>query len=150
MREPRAVSPPGDSAASRLRTAVAADRVSASAQDASRKRMAIWVVFALMTGAAVFALLWPLSRRPQPAAPDGSAEAVLATETGFYEDQLRDIERDAARGLLAPQEAEAARAEAAPAASRRGPRHPGSASRPCATAARPPPSRSRPCRCWRC
>ena len=75
--------------------------------------MAIWVVFALMTGAAVFALLWPLSRRPHPAAPDGSAEAVLATETGFYEDQLRDIERDAARGLLAPQEAEAARAEAA-------------------------------------
>lgn len=75
--------------------------------------MAIWVVFALMTGAAVFALLWPLSRRPHPAAPDGSAEAVLATETGFYEDQLRDIERDAARGLLAPQEAEAAKAEAA-------------------------------------
>ncbi|MFE1600058.1 c-type cytochrome biogenesis protein CcmI [Methylobacterium sp. ID0610] len=75
--------------------------------------MAIWLLFALMTGAAVFALLWPLSRRPQPAMPDGSTDSVLATETGFYEDQLRDIERDAGRGLLAPQEAEAARAEAA-------------------------------------
>ncbi|ACL59046.1 c-type cytochrome biogenesis protein CcmI [Methylobacterium nodulans] len=75
--------------------------------------MAIWFLFALMTGAAVFALLWPLSRRPDPALPEGGTDSVLATETEFYEDQLRDIERDAARGLITPQEAEAARAEAA-------------------------------------
>ncbi|MGY2047099.1 c-type cytochrome biogenesis protein CcmI [Methylobacterium sp. JK268] len=74
---------------------------------------AIWFLFALMTAAAVLALLWPLSRRGGPALPEDGAGAVLATETGFYEDQLRDIERDAARGLLARGEAEAARAEAA-------------------------------------
>ncbi|RVU19501.1 c-type cytochrome biogenesis protein CcmI, partial [Methylobacterium oryzihabitans] len=71
---------------------------------------AIWFILALMTGAAVLALLWPMSRRPVPVAAQA---VVLATETGFYEDQLREIDRDAARGLLAPPEAEAARAEAA-------------------------------------
>ncbi|ACA18775.1 cytochrome c-type biogenesis protein CcmI [Methylobacterium sp. 4-46] len=74
---------------------------------------AIWFLFAAMTGAAVLALLWPLSRRPNPALPEAGAESLLATETGFYEDQLRDIERDRARGLIGPGEAEAARAEAA-------------------------------------
>ncbi|AWN46348.1 c-type cytochrome biogenesis protein CcmI [Methylobacterium terrae] len=73
---------------------------------------AIWFIFALMTGLAVLALLWPMSRRPAFAAlPEG--EARIATETGFYRDQLREIDRDAARGLLAAPEAEAARAEAA-------------------------------------
>ncbi|SFU99915.1 cytochrome c-type biogenesis protein CcmH [Methylobacterium sp. 174MFSha1.1] len=73
---------------------------------------AIWFIFALMTGLAVLALLWPMSRRLALAAvPEG--EARIATETGFYRDQLREIDRDAARGLLAEPEAEAARAEAA-------------------------------------
>ncbi|MEE8629008.1 MULTISPECIES: c-type cytochrome biogenesis protein CcmI [Methylobacterium] len=72
---------------------------------------AIWFIFALMTGLAVLALLWPMSRRPALAVPEG--EARIATETGFYRDQLREIDRDAARGLLAAPEAEAARAEAA-------------------------------------
>ncbi len=73
---------------------------------------AIWFIFALMTGLAVLALLWPMSRRPALAGlPEG--EARIATETGFYRDQLREIDRDAARGLLAAPEAEAARAEAA-------------------------------------
>ncbi|GJD61209.1 c-type cytochrome biogenesis protein CcmI [Methylobacterium frigidaeris] len=73
---------------------------------------AIWFIFALMTGLAVLALLWPMSRRPALATvPEG--EARIATETGFYRDQLREIDRDAARGLLAAPEAEAARAEAA-------------------------------------
>jgi cytochrome c-type biogenesis protein CcmH len=73
---------------------------------------AIWFIFALMTGLAVLALLWPMSRRlALPAMPEG--EARIATETGFYRDQLREIDRDAARGLLAEPEAEAARAEAA-------------------------------------
>lgn len=72
----------------------------------------IWFIFALMTGLAVLALLWPMSRRLALATvPEG--EARIATETGFYRDQLREIDRDAARGLLAEQEAEAARAEAA-------------------------------------
>ena len=69
--------------------------------------MMIWAILAAMTGAAVFALLWPMSRRANPAAPPEGGG--LATETGFYEDQLREIERDEARGLIAPPEAEAAR-----------------------------------------
>ncbi|KQU34052.1 cytochrome C [Methylobacterium sp. Leaf94] len=72
---------------------------------------ALWFILAVMTGAAVFALLWPMSRRANPAAPPEGGG--LATETGFYEDQLREIERDEARGLIAPPEAEAARTEAA-------------------------------------
>lgn len=70
---------------------------------------AIWFILAFMTGAAVLALLWPMSRRGT-----GAPEPVSAvTETGFYEDQLREIERDLGRELIAPGEAEAARAEAA-------------------------------------
>ncbi|WP_132255004.1 c-type cytochrome biogenesis protein CcmI [Methylobacterium segetis] len=69
---------------------------------------AIWFILAFMTGAAVLALLWPMSRRAA-AADTGQA----ATETGFYEDQLAEIERDLGRGLIAPAEAEAARTEAA-------------------------------------
>ncbi|NEU10509.1 c-type cytochrome biogenesis protein CcmI [Methylobacterium sp. BTF04] len=72
---------------------------------------AIWFILAFMTGTAVLALLWPMSRRANPAAlPESGA---LATETGFYEDQLREIDRDLARGLIAAPEAEAARTEAA-------------------------------------
>ena len=67
--------------------------------------MAIWVVFALMTGAAVLAVLWPLSRT----APRPAEERV---ETKFYRDQIVEIERDVERGLLSPAEAEAAKAEA--------------------------------------
>ncbi|GAB6841493.1 c-type cytochrome biogenesis protein CcmI [Methylorubrum rhodinum] len=70
---------------------------------------AIWFILAAMTAAAVFALLWPMSRRRRQEA----AEAELSTEAGFYEDQLAEIERDLARGLIAPAEAEAARTEAA-------------------------------------
>ena len=69
---------------------------------------ALWFILAFMTGAAVLALLWPMSRRANPPAEAGG----LATETVFYEDQLREIERDLARGLIAPPEAEAARTEA--------------------------------------
>lgn len=75
---------------------------------------AIWFILAAMTGAAVFALLWPMSRRRrQGARPEAESSDGLATETGFYEDQLAEIERDLGRGLIAPAEAEAARAEAA-------------------------------------
>lgn len=68
--------------------------------------MTIWVVFALMTAAAVMAVLWPLSRR---ATPVNAAES----DTGFYRDQLAEIERDQERGLLSPDESGAAKVEAA-------------------------------------
>jgi cytochrome c-type biogenesis protein CcmH len=67
--------------------------------------MAIWFIFALMTGTAVTAVLWPLSRRPIAKAAD--------PDTQFYREQLAEIDRDVERGLLSPAEAEAARAEAA-------------------------------------
>ncbi|HEX8167767.1 MAG TPA: c-type cytochrome biogenesis protein CcmI [Beijerinckiaceae bacterium] len=67
--------------------------------------MAIWVIFALMTGAAVLAVLWPLSRAPARAADE-------RVETKFYRDQIAEIARDEERGLLSPAEAEAARTEA--------------------------------------
>lgn len=67
--------------------------------------MVIWVVFALMTGAAVFAVLWPLSRVSAHAREE-------RVDTRFYRDQIAEIERDVARGLLPSGEAEAAKAEA--------------------------------------
>ena len=68
--------------------------------------MAIWIVLALMAGAAVMAVLWSLSRKPDL---KGGRDA----ETRFYDAQLAEIERDLARGLISEGEAESARAEAA-------------------------------------
>ncbi len=73
---------------------------------------AIWFILAGMTAAAVFCLLWPMSRRVADTRRE-EPEALVATETAFYEDQLSEIARDVERGLMAPEEAEAARAEAA-------------------------------------
>lgn len=73
---------------------------------------AIWFIMAVMIGAALIALLLPLSRRRRPAS-EAASRAGLTTETGFYEDQLAEIDRDLARGLIAETEAEAARTEAA-------------------------------------
>src|SRR5689334_1553360 len=66
--------------------------------------MMIWIVFALMTGAAVLAVLWPLSRR--------SIVAESSPYKHFYREQIAEIERDQERGLLNAEEAEAARTEA--------------------------------------
>src|ERR1700686_968553 len=65
--------------------------------------MTLWFVFALMTAAAIFAVLLPLGRghRPQN---DGSEAAV-------YKDQLTEIDRDVAAGLIGSFEAKAARVE---------------------------------------
>jgi cytochrome c-type biogenesis protein CcmH len=65
--------------------------------------MTLWFVFALMTAAAILAVLLPLGRghRPQN---DGSEAAV-------YKDQLTEIDRDVDAGLIGSFEAEAARVE---------------------------------------
>lgn len=70
--------------------------------------MTIWILFAVMTGAAVLAVLLPLSRRV-------SAEEASSAigERLFYEDQLKEIERDRSRGLISEAEMRAAKAEAA-------------------------------------
>jgi cytochrome c-type biogenesis protein CcmH len=64
--------------------------------------MTLWFVLALMTVVAVFAVLWPLARR-KPLRP-GSDVVV-------YRDQLDEIARDRASGLIGEPEAEAARIE---------------------------------------
>jgi cytochrome c-type biogenesis protein CcmH len=65
--------------------------------------MLFWTLIALMTAAAVLAVLWPLSREPRAA---GEAAGLAV-----YRDQLAEIESDRARGTLPASEAEAARIE---------------------------------------
>jgi len=65
--------------------------------------MTLWFAIALMTVAAVFAVLWPLAR-PASSLRSGSDVAV-------YRDQLDEIERDRAAGLIADKEAAAAQVE---------------------------------------
>lgn len=64
--------------------------------------MSLWFVFALMTAAAVFAVLWPLGRTPRTRGGD---------ETAIYKDQLAEVERDRSAGLIAAADAEAAQVE---------------------------------------
>jgi cytochrome c-type biogenesis protein CcmH len=66
--------------------------------------MLLWLAFALMTAAALAAVLAPLARRPRVAEADTGALAV-------YRHQLDEIEAERARGLVDPAEAEAARIE---------------------------------------
>jgi cytochrome c-type biogenesis protein CcmH len=65
--------------------------------------MNLWFVFALMTAAAIFAVLLPLglSGRTQRG----------GNEASVYRDQLAEINRDLSNGLIGATEAEAARAE---------------------------------------
>jgi cytochrome c-type biogenesis protein CcmH len=65
--------------------------------------MTLWIVFAVMTAAAVLAVLWPLGRNPAFAA-GGSDRAV-------YRDQLAEIDRDRGAGLIGEAEADSARVE---------------------------------------
>lgn len=65
--------------------------------------MTLWFVFALMTVAAIFAVLWPLGR--------GGRSDNQGSEVVVYKDQLAEIERDLVAGLIARPEAEAARVE---------------------------------------
>jgi cytochrome c-type biogenesis protein CcmH len=64
--------------------------------------MMLWFVLALMTVAAIFAVMWPLERR---------APLRAGSDVAVYRDQLDEIERDGAAGLLGDREAEAARIE---------------------------------------
>jgi cytochrome c-type biogenesis protein CcmH len=66
--------------------------------------MTLWFVFALMTAAAIFAVLWPLGRGTRAQVRAGSDLAV-------YRDQLEEIARDRTTGLIGAAEAEGARVE---------------------------------------
>ncbi len=64
--------------------------------------MILWFIFALMTAAAICAVLWPIGRAPRGA---GGSDLLV------YKDQLQEIGRDRAAGLIGEAEAEAARLE---------------------------------------
>jgi len=65
--------------------------------------MTLWIVFAVMTAAAVLAVLWPLGRKP--------GERGAGSDRLVYQDQLKEIDRDRAVGLIGDAEAESARIE---------------------------------------
>jgi cytochrome c-type biogenesis protein CcmH len=67
--------------------------------------MTLWFVFALMTAAAISAVLWPLGR--------GSRQQPRANDVAVYRDQIEEIGRDRAAGRIGAAEAEAARVEVA-------------------------------------
>jgi cytochrome c-type biogenesis protein CcmH len=65
--------------------------------------MILWLIFAFMTATAIFAVLWPLGRRPR--------DVSGGSDVNVYKDQLAEIDRDRAAGLIGEAEAEAARLE---------------------------------------
>jgi cytochrome c-type biogenesis protein CcmH len=65
--------------------------------------MILWIIFALMTVAAILAVLWPLGRK--------AAAGRGGNDLEVYQDQLEEIGRDRGAGLIGQAEAEAARIE---------------------------------------
>ena len=65
--------------------------------------MVLWMIFGLMTAAAIAAVLFPLVRR--------RAEEFSGNDIAVYRDQLDELERDLAAGSIGKTEAEAARVE---------------------------------------
>jgi cytochrome c-type biogenesis protein CcmH len=65
--------------------------------------MLLWIIFAVMTAAAIVAVLWPLGR--------GRTAGGGGSDVAVYKDQLQEIDRDRAAGLIGEAEAEAARIE---------------------------------------
>jgi cytochrome c-type biogenesis protein CcmH len=65
--------------------------------------MTLWIIFAVMTAAAMLAVLWPLGRR--------AVSASGGNDLLVYQDQLEEIGRDRNAGLIGQAEAEAARVE---------------------------------------
>jgi cytochrome c-type biogenesis protein CcmH len=69
--------------------------------------MLFWILVAILTAAVAAVLLLPLLRRPAAAAGDASHDVEV------YRDQLEELKRDEATGLIGAAEAELARAEVA-------------------------------------
>lgn len=65
--------------------------------------MSLWFILALMTAVAIFAVLWPLGRRP--------ALGRAGSDVAVYRDQLDELDRDKRAGLIGAAEADAARVE---------------------------------------
>jgi cytochrome c-type biogenesis protein CcmH len=65
--------------------------------------MTLWFLFAVMTAAAIFAVLWPLGR--------SGAARRSGSDLEVYRDQMAELTRDRAAGLIAEADAEAAQVE---------------------------------------
>ena len=65
--------------------------------------MTLWFALALMTATAIFAVLWPLARR--------TTQRQSGSDVAVYRDQLDEIERDRAAGLIEDNEAAGAQVE---------------------------------------
>jgi cytochrome c-type biogenesis protein CcmH len=65
--------------------------------------MILWLILALMTGAAVFAVIWPLAR--------GGKAIRSGSDIAVYRDQLEELDRDLATGTIGKPDWEAARVE---------------------------------------
>lgn len=69
--------------------------------------MLFWILVAILTAAVAVALILPLLRRTETVAAGGSHDVAV------YRDQLEELKRDEAAGLIGSGEAEIARAEVA-------------------------------------
>src|ERR1051326_433986 len=69
--------------------------------------MLLWLLLALMTAAAIFAVLLPLSR------PRAVVDPARETSLDVYRDQFSEIDRDRDRNLIGDAEAQSARVEVA-------------------------------------
>ena len=67
--------------------------------------MSLWPILAVMTALVLALVLLPIVRRP------GAVAARREYDLSVYRAQLRELEREAERGLLGPEEARAARLE---------------------------------------
>jgi cytochrome c-type biogenesis protein CcmH len=68
--------------------------------------MALWMIFGALTIVSLAWVLWPVFRRA-----DSEVVADRAFDSEVYRDQLRELERDAERGLINEKEKESARNE---------------------------------------
>jgi cytochrome c-type biogenesis protein CcmH len=66
----------------------------------------LWLIFALLTAAAVLSVLWPLANIRR-------GLTRRETSVAIYKAQLAEIERDEAQRFVAPEDAQGAKAEAA-------------------------------------
>ena len=71
--------------------------------------MLFWIVAAAMTAAVTALVLTPLLRNRQTAGPGAGSRASYDMEV--YRDQLAELERDVARGVIDDRQAQAARTE---------------------------------------
>ena len=67
--------------------------------------MTFWLLVGALSALVIAVLLWPLLRRPADTAARGEYDLAV------YRDQLAEVERDVARGVLSPDQADAARTE---------------------------------------